>query len=863
LFVGATANITGTTYISQNIASTSTIAGNALQVKGGIGAQSIYLTNNSWINGYQIVTTQNVGSFSGAFNGGTVTGAIFIQNNADSGTTSSGALYTTGGIGVSRQLYVGGTVTAASILNVAGQANLLSGTQSASTTTGALVVTGGGIGLGGNIWQGGNHNFSTAVGKVRWQTIQLAVNDDGGNGAGSIFLNGGNQGFPATTSSVNSVVIGAYAGPTVSGAQNTLVGNGAGYSLTNGTANTIYGYGAGYYIAAGSNNVLIGAQAGAGNSTTLANNIAIGYQALQQAIGTQNVMLGYQAGNAITSGAYNVILGGNTGATIATSSNNVLISDGQGNLKVSFNAAGTMTMPGVTNITNITSATSTLTGALTVAGGVGIGGSLYVQGNIYVNGTAVSTGGGSGGGGSGGSSTSTPYINVYTATAAISTLTGGLTTVGGAGIGKDLFVGGPVVIGDSTVFINSGANLITQKNAIHGGASISNGIYSQGGNLLVYSADFSQGNWTKLNATYQAGSTYSPDGTLNGTKLSETSATGNHYFQQVISQAGPTTVSVFMQAADRTYGAINLTVAGQNHTAWFNLSTGVVSGTAAGLYPVTARIELVPYVGTGNWYRCSVTVSAPGTATATLFGIYTAIGGGTVINDSLTSYTGTAGFGIYIYGAQAESGYIAGYYTATSGSALPSTTNNIYTGGSLFVATTATVAGSTVTTYSNLMQQFGGTTNNSLTIAAGINSTSTVTGSLIITSGGIGVGGNVYIGGTLYATAKSFLIDHPTKPGQKLQYGSLEGPENGVYVRGRCNSGVIELPDYWTELVDADSITVDITPIGTHQKLYVDRIEDNKVYIGNENIMNKKVNCFYTVWAERKDVDKLDVEGDL
>ena len=860
LFVAATANITGTTVISQSIASTSSIAGNALQVTGGIGAKSIYLTNASWINGYQIVTTQNIGAFSGAFNGGTITAPLFIANTADSGSTSSGALYTTGGVGISRQLYVGGITTLANTLNVTGQTNLLVATQSNSTITGSLVVTNGGIGLGGNIWTGGNINFATNVGKVRWQTIQLAVNDDGGNGAGSIFLNGGNQGFPATTSSVNSVVIGAYAGPAVSGAQNTLVGNGAGYSLTNGTANAIYGYGAGYYIAAGTNNVIMGAQAGAGNSTTLANNVAIGYQALNQSIGTQNVAIGYQAGKAITSGAYNVVIGGIDGSTIATSSNNVLISDGQGNLRAVWNSGGVLTHPGQIAITNITSATSTSTGALTIAGGLGVAGDIYAR-NIYANGTLVSTGGGGGGGS--GTSTSTPYINVYTATVSVSTLTGGLTTVGGAGIGKDLFVGGPVVIGNSSVFINSGANLITQNNAIHGGASISNGIYSQGGNILVYSSDYSQSNWTKLNSSYQAGSTYSPDGTLNASKLVETSATGNHYFQQVISQAGPTTVSVFMQAADRTYGAINLTVAGVAHTAWFNLTTGAVANTAAGLYPVTARIELVPYVGTGNWYRCSLTVNAPGTATATLFGIYTAIGAGTVINDSLTSYTGTAGFGIYVYGAQAEPGYIAGYYTATTGSALPSTSNNIYTGGSLFVATTATVAGSTVTTFANLMQQFGGTTNNSLTIASGINSVSTITGSLIITNGGIGVGGNVYVGGTLYATAKSFLIDHPTKPGKKLQYGSLEGPENGVYVRGRCVNGIIELPDYWTALVDKNSITVDITPIGSHQKLYVDRIEDNKIYIGNENIMNKKINCFYTVWAERKDVGKLDVEGEL
>ena len=860
LYVGATANITGTTVISQSIASTSSIAGNALQVKGGIGAQSIYLTNASWINGYQIVTTQNIGAFSGAFNGGTITAPLFIANTADSGSTSSGALYTTGGVGISRQLYVGGITTLANTVNVTGQTNLLVATQSNSTVTGSLVVTNGGIGLGGNIWQGGNHNFSTNVGKIRWQTMQLAVNDDAGAGNGSVFLNGGNAGFPATTSSNQSVVIGSWAGPAVSGAQNTLVGNSAGYNLTSASANTIFGQNAGYNIVVGTNNTLMGVGAGNGNLTTLSNNVAIGYQALNQSIGTQNVALGYQAGKAITSGAYNVVIGGIDGSTIATSSNNVLLSDGQGNLRAVWNSGGVLTHPGQIAITNITSATSTATGALTIAGGLGVAGDIYAR-NIYANGTLVGTGG-SGGGGSG-TSTSTPYINVYTATVSVSTLTGGLTTVGGAGIGKDLFVGGPVVIGDSTVFINSGANLITQKNAIHGGASISNGVYSQGGNLLVYSSDYSQANWTKLNSSYQAGSTYSPDGTLNASKLVETSATGNHYFQQVISQTGPVTVSVFMQAADRTYGAINLTVAGVAHTAWFNLSTGAVANTAAGLYPVTGRIELVPYVGTGNWYRCSLTVNAPGSATATLFGIYTAIGSGTVINDSLTSYTGTAGFGIYVYGAQVEPGYIAGYYTPTTGSALPSTSNNIYTGGSLYVATTATVAGSTVTTYANLMSQFGGTTNNSFTIASGINSVSTITGSLVITNGGIGVGGNVYIGGTLYATAKSFLIDHPTKPGQKLQYGSLEGPENGVYVRGRCTTGVIELPDYWTALVDETSITVDITPIGTHQKLYVDRIEDNKIYIGNENIMNKKINCFYTVWAERKDVGKLDVEGEL
>jgi hypothetical protein len=117
----------------------------------------------------------------------------------------------------------------------------------------------------------------------------------------------------------------------------------------------------------------------------------------------------------------------------------------------------------------------------------------------------------------------------------------------------------------------------------------------------------------------------------------------------------------------------------------------------------------------------------------------------------------------------------------------------------------------------------------------------------------------LFVNGSFAATTKSFVIDHPTKVGHKLRYGSLEGPENGVYVRGRLkDNNLIELPDYWTGLVDEDSITVDITPVGKHQMLYVADISDNTVTIGSDT--NQLINCFYTVWAERKDVDKLVVE---
>ena len=147
-----------------------------------------------------------------------------------------------------------------------------------------------------------------------------------------------------------------------------------------------------------------------------------------------------------------------------------------------------------------------------------------------------------------------------------------------------------------------------------------------------------------------------------------------------------------------------------------------------------------------------------------------------------------------------------------------------------------------------------------VTINATTNATTTLTGALIVT-GGVGIGRDVWVGGGLYATTKSFVIDHPTKPGMKLRYGSLEGPENGVYVRGKLtDSNKIELPEYWTKLVDPDSITVSLTSIGKHQDLYVADIADNVVTVGNGNILSKAINCFYVVYGERVDVDKLVVE---
>jgi hypothetical protein len=133
----------------------------------------------------------------------------------------------------------------------------------------------------------------------------------------------------------------------------------------------------------------------------------------------------------------------------------------------------------------------------------------------------------------------------------------------------------------------------------------------------------------------------------------------------------------------------------------------------------------------------------------------------------------------------------------------------------------------------------------------------------LLGSGNVGIGTQtpgykLEVNGSFAATTKSFVIPHPTKKGKKLRYGSLEGPENGVYIRGKTTERIIKLPAYWTKLVDSESITVNLTPIGEYQQLYVEKIEKNKVYI--KNAASKNINCHYTIYGERCDVEKLEVE---
>jgi len=142
-----------------------------------------------------------------------------------------------------------------------------------------------------------------------------------------------------------------------------------------------------------------------------------------------------------------------------------------------------------------------------------------------------------------------------------------------------------------------------------------------------------------------------------------------------------------------------------------------------------------------------------------------------------------------------------------------------------------------------------------------ITATGTVTAATLIgdhTSGSItgGVSGKS-------AGAKAFDIPHPSKEGYRLRHICLEGPETAVYYRGRLKGkNIIELPSYWKDLVHEDSITVQLQPIGKNQNLVIESFNSGYVVIEvgtNQDFLTGEIliDCFYHVYAERKDVEKL------
>ena len=141
-----------------------------------------------------------------------------------------------------------------------------------------------------------------------------------------------------------------------------------------------------------------------------------------------------------------------------------------------------------------------------------------------------------------------------------------------------------------------------------------------------------------------------------------------------------------------------------------------------------------------------------------------------------------------------------------------------------------------------------------------------VTGN-VSTGGDLSVGGHASWSSSIVATTKLFDIEHPSKEDHRLRHACLEGSEHAVYYRGRLKeSNVINLPDYWKDLVHENSITVQLQPIGSNQNLVIQEFNNEFIVIAEDSTNTdlitdlSTIDCFYHVYGERKDINPLIVE---
>jgi hypothetical protein len=128
---------------------------------------------------------------------------------------------------------------------------------------------------------------------------------------------------------------------------------------------------------------------------------------------------------------------------------------------------------------------------------------------------------------------------------------------------------------------------------------------------------------------------------------------------------------------------------------------------------------------------------------------------------------------------------------------------------------------------------------------------------------------NLEVNGTFAANTKSFKIDHPTKEGYKLIYGSLESPYHGIRLTGKSTAvkgyAKVVLPEYIYKLVRHNDINIQLTNIRHSRVLYVNEVNvsENYFVVAYDKQMfdgDKTFEFYWDFTAERQDIDKLESE---
>lgn len=216
-------------------------------------------------------------------------------------------------------------------------------------------------------------------------------------------------------------------------------------------------------------------------------------------------------------------------------------------------------------------------------------------------------------------------------------------------------------------------------------------------NLLPYSEDFSNAEWSKGNLLVEANATIAPDGTLTAEKIIANTANSQHTLQETltVSTGVAYTQSVYVKA-----GGLNKFVLRENtedqYAVLVDLSANPPTAVAAG----SSTNVGIEHIG-NNWYRIWTDAQL---ASSTSFGWEIRLKD----NNGNLSFTGDGYSGIYVWGAQLEEGAFPTSYIPTSGSAVTREADNASMTGDAFSEWYSPEAGSL---YAEFTRQSGGIDN--------------------------------------------------------------------------------------------------------------------------------------------------------
>ena len=696
----------------------------------------------------------NVGQFTIL----TATNQVAVVSATESTATTNGAMVVTGGVGIQKSLYVGGSTNIQGSLNVNSQANIspadatvfiqptglgtvtinpatkgtinnmdignsipkngtfinltannqllvTSTAQSTSTTTGAVQIIGG-IGIGGNLVLGGQLIFSGAAQTFTVNNLTA-------------------QGQVLFTTSTNS---------TSTNTGGLVVSGGVGIAK-----DLVLG---GKLIFQGSGTNL--------SVSTLA--VTSSSQSTSTTTGALTVAGGVGIGG-------NLVLGGQ------------LVFQGQaGNLVVNTLA-----------VTSSTNSTSTTTGAFTVTGGVGIGQDLVLGGSlIFSNASGV---------------INAAQVHILGSDTSVSTQTGALVVDGGAGIAKDVVIGGNLDLGGQLTFGKSTTATFVSIHITSTASDINyfgnNAVQIEGGtaikqDLSVYGNTILQGNLT-VNGTQtivDSQNTYvidpvidigtgpnntpllTQDGYDRGMLLHYSTGAGaqfdNHAFVGRDSTTGFLTYKVNIYPGGYENFAPTFSNTGSFGTAQFG-GLRLVGGSAS-LSTNTGDLQVLGGIGvTANSYFGGVLTLGSNLANSTQTNQHALLvpTGGIGVGGA-SYFAGTVNFGNSTPSGSPTSGAVtvtgglgvSGNLYAAGIVRIPNSTPSISTGtgalvvnggagfnGDIYAHNIYTDAGLT-----QLANFNGGTISDPLLEISTASSISTTTGALIV-RGGVGIGGALNVGG--------------------------------------------------------------------------------------------------------------------